>query len=469
LGQIELTDVSRPFYGDLMISKDGYVGNVLLLVIGAMLPVFGDDWPHYLGPEYDLTWREEGIVETFPESGLPVVWSTKIGAGYGGPSVADGKVFVMDREAEASSKKVEGNPNFFRVEIPGNERVVCLRESDGEILWKHEWPCQYTTAVPYANGPRCTPTLNGSRVYAQGAEGNLWCFEAATGNVVWSKDFKKDYGLETPTWGWSAHPLVDGDQLICIVGGEGTAVVAYDKATGAERWRSLTSKEPGYCPPVIQEYGGKRRLFVWHGEAVVSLDPSNGKPHWSVPYKATYGMAIGAPQLAGDSLFIMCFHGKSAMLSIDPDSTSAKIVWEGDFKRGLGGVMNTPFIEDGHVYGCGRRGTYRCIDLTSRERLWSTTDPALALKDRDKKPSGWANVFTVRHAPTERCFLANDLGELILARLSSEGYEEIDRAQLIQPDQPVGKDMLVWSHPAFANKRIYCRNDREIRCLSMAK
>ena len=106
------------------------------------------------GLEYDLTWREEGIVESFPESGLPVVWSTKIGAGYGGPSVADGKVFVMDREAEVStSKKVEGNPNFFRVEIPGNERVVCLRESDGEILWKHEWPCQYTTAVPYANGP----------------------------------------------------------------------------------------------------------------------------------------------------------------------------------------------------------------------------------------------------------------------------------------------------------------------------
>ncbi len=429
--------------------------------------VEAEDWPHYLGPHHDLTWREAGLLEAFPDEGLPVLWSTKIGAGYGGPSVAAGQVFVMDRQANAPDVEVEGNPNFFRVEIPGNERVLCLRESDGKILWTHSWPCTYTTAIPYANGPRCTPTIDDGLIYALGAEGDLWCLEAATGKVRWSKSFQKDYGQKAPEWGWSAHPLVDGDRLITIVGGEGTAVVAFDKQTGEERWRSLTSKQPGYCPPVIHEQGGKRQLFIWHGEAVASLDPETGVPNWTVPYKATYGMAIGAPQLAGDALFIMNFHGKSAMMTIDPNQTSARIAWQGDFKKGLGGVMNTPFIEGGKIYGCGRRGAFRCVDLATGDRLWSTDTPSL--KSGQERPTGWANVFTVRHPPSGRCFLINDWGELILANLSPEGYEEVDRTQIIVPDQPVGREKLVWSHPAFANQRVYCRNDGEIRCLSLKK
>ncbi len=428
-----------------------------------------DDWPHYLGPEHDLVWRESPIVESFPEDGLPVVWSTKIGGGYGGPAVAAGRVFVMDREAETTEAKVEGNPNFFRVDIPGKERVRCLRERDGRILWTHEWSCHYTTAIPYTNGPRCTPTLDGEHVYALGAEGHLWCLKRDSGEVVWSKDFRKDHGLETPTWGWSAHPLVYEDKLICIVGGDGTAVMAYDKKTGEERWRALSSKEPGYCPPVIHEHGGKRLLIIWHGEAVAGLDPQTGEAHWSVPYKATYGMAIGAPQLEEDSLFIMSYHGKSAMISLAEGERKPAIAWEGDFQRGLGGVMNTPFIEGGFIYGCGRRGAYRCVELATGERRWSTTAPATTLADAGRKPAGWANVFTVRHEPSGRAFLANDLGELILAKLSPQGYEEIDRTRIITPDQRVGRDLLVWSHPAFANRRIYCRNDSEIRCLSLER
>ena len=440
--------------------------SVILLLLDA---AFADDWPHYLGPNYDLTWREGEILETLPEKGLPVVWTAKIGGGYGGPSVANGRVYVMDREAAPSTAKVEGNPNFFRAENPGNESVRCLSESDGRILWTYTWPCQYTTVIPYANGPRCTPTHDSGCVYALGSEGHLWCLHSETGEVMWAKDFRKDYGLETPSWGWSSHPLVDGDQLICIVGGEGSAVVSYDKMTGEERWRALTSKEPGYCPPVIEMHGGKRRLFVWHGEAVACLVPESGKVLWSVPYKATYGMAIGAPQIAGDLLYVMSYHGKSALLQLSPDSSSAKISWEGNFQLGLGGVMSTPYIENGYLYGCGRRGTYRCVELATGERRWSSTAPALKLEDKDKKPSGWANVFTVRHEPSGDRFLFNDLGEMIQAKLTPEGYTELSRTQIITPDQPVGRDLLVWSHPAFANRRIYCRNDSEIRCLSMER
>jgi outer membrane protein assembly factor BamB len=432
-------------------------------------PLIADEWPHYLGPQHDLTWREDNVLDSFPDEGLPLVWSTKIGAGYGGPSVANDCVFVMDRIAEAAKQKTEGNPNFFRIQIPGIERIQCLDANSGKILWAHSWRCEYTTAIPYANGPRCTPTVDGEWVIALGAEGHLWCLEAATGEVVWSKNFKKMYGLEAPTWGWSAHPLVDGDQVICIVGGEGTAVISYDKKTGTERWRSLSSKEPGYCPPVIEEYRGKRRLLIWHGEQIASLDPDTGNSYWTVPFKATYGMAIAAPRLAGDSLFVMCYNGISVMLNLDPDGHRASVAWRGDFKQGLGGVMNTPFIEDGHVYGCGRRGNFRCVDLATGNRLWSTTAPALKLGDQDKKPTRWANVFVVPHEPSGNSFLINDLGELILAKLSKDGYQELDRTSILKPDQLVGKDQLVWSHPAFANRRIYCRNDCEIRCLSLAR
>ncbi len=444
------------------------IARAIVVGLCVVATVWADDWPHYLGPQYDLTWREGDILKRLPEKGLPVVWKTKIGGGYGGPSVANGRVYVMDREAEPSTAKIEGNPNFFRAEHPGNESVHCLRESDGVILWTHTWLCQYTTVTPYANGPRCTPTLDGDRVYVLGAEGHLWCLEAKTGEVEWAKDFRKDYGVETPNWGWSSHPLVDGDQLICVVGGKGSAVVSYDKMTGEERWRALSSKAPGYCPPVIYTHGGKQRLFVWHGEAVACLDPENGKLLWSIAYKATYGMAIGAPQLAGNSLYIMCYHGKSALLQLAPDSSSAKIGWQGNFQLGLGGVMNTPYIEAGYLYGCGRRGAYRCIELATGERRWTTTAPALKLADADKKPSGWANVFTVRHEPSGHRFLFNDLGEMIQSKLTPEGYTELGRTLIIPPDQPVGRDLLVWSHPAFANRRLYCRNDSEIRCLSMA-
>lgn len=446
--------------------------SLLLLALAWLagaLEGLADDWDHYLGPEGDLTWRETGIVDSFPEDGLPLVWSTPLGGGYGGPAVAQGRVFVMDRQAETVAAEVEGNPNFFRIQIPGRERLLCLRESDGNVLWTHSWDCTYTTAIPYANGPRCTPTVDGDRVYALGAEGHLWCVDAGSGKVRWAKDFKALYGLTTPTWGWSAHPLVVGDLLISMVGGQGSAVIAYNKFTGEERWRALSAEEIGYCPPMVRQQGGKARLIVWHGEAVAALDPSNGSTYWTVPYKATYGMAIGAPQLEGNALFLMSYQGKSAMIEIAEDGNAARIRWEGDFKRGLGGVMNTPFIEEGFVYGCGRRGTYRCVELATGERRWSTEDFALREGDSSRRTTGWANVFTVRHPPSGQCFLMNDWGELILARVTPSGFEERGRIEIIEPDQPVGRDRLVWSHPAFANRRIYCRNDREIRCLSLAK
>src|SRR5262249_49255583 len=150
-------------------------------------------------------------------------------------------------------------------------------------------------------------------------EGNLFCLDTTTGKVLWSKVLTKEYKTETPIWGFTGHPLVDGKKLICIVGGEGSVAVAFDKDTGKELWKSLSAAEPGYCPPTSIEAGGVRQLLVWHPEAVNSINPETGKRHWSVPLKPNYGMSIAAPRQLGDYLFVGGITNRSVMLKLDRD------------------------------------------------------------------------------------------------------------------------------------------------------
>src|SRR5688572_5314156 len=182
-----------------------------------------DDWPQWLGPQRDGVWREEGLIEKFPVTGPPVRWRVPISAGYSGPAVSGGRVFVMDRQLSGKADP-PGNA-FSRGRIPGNERVVCLNEADGKLLWVHEYDCPYT--VSYAAGPRTTPLISEGKVYTLGAEGNLFCLDAATGKEIWARDFKKDFGIPTPMWGFAAHPLLDGNRLICLAGGDGSVAVAF--------------------------------------------------------------------------------------------------------------------------------------------------------------------------------------------------------------------------------------------------
>ena len=222
----------------------------------------------------------------FPEAGMPLDWEHPLGGGYSGPSVVGGKVFVMDRLAKPYEPgKVQGNPNFIRAEIPGQERVMAFDVTTGDLLWEHRYEAPYTTVYLYAIGPRCTPTVSAEQVYALGAEGHLHCLKASTGEVLWARHLPADYGVAVPEWGYAAHPLVVGDQVICMVGGDGSTVVSLDRHTGEERWRSLSSDKPGYCPPSQVTLGGRQQVLVWHGEALAGLNPSNGRPFWRVDAK----------------------------------------------------------------------------------------------------------------------------------------------------------------------------------------
>lgn len=421
----------------------------------------GDDWPQWLGPNRDAVWRETGILKTFPKEGPKVLWRTKIGGGYSGPAVANGRVYVTDRQL-ASGASNPSNP-FDRGIIPGTERVLCLNEADGKVIWEHEHPSAY--GVSYAAGPRTTPIVHDGKVYTLGAEGDLLCLDAEKGSVVWSRSFKKDYGVATPLWGFSAHPLLDGNKLICLVGGKGSTVVAFDKDSGKEIWRALSAKEPGYCPPMIYDFSGRRELIIWHPESINALNPETGEVYWSEPYAVRSALTIPTPRKVGDLLYLTCFYNGSRMLRITP--SGAETVWatkkpsEKDTEA-LHSIISTPFVEGGNIYGVCSYGQLRCLDVESGERLWET----LTATTPDEKPARWANGFLVKQAG--RFFIWNEKGDLIIANLDKSGYHETGRAHLLEPtNMAQGRD-VVWTHPAFANRNMYARNDHEIICVSLA-
>ncbi len=425
--------------------------------------VRADDWPQWLGPERDAVWRETGIIDTFPPAGPRIRWRTTIGAGYTGPAVADGFVYVMDRQLAAGSQN-PGNA-FQRGQIPGTERVLCLAEADGKIIWQHEYDCPYS--VSYASGPRATPLISGGKVYTLGAEGNLHCLDAKTGAVHWSRDFKKDFDVRTPTWGFAGHPLLEGNKLICLVGGPGSVAVAFDKDTGKELWRALSAREPGYAPPTMITAGGTRQLILWHPESVNSLNPETGAVYWSHRWAIRSGLSVATPRLSGDLLLLSSFYTSSHCFRLDAGKPAAELVWEG--KRNsekntdtLHSLMSTPFIEGGYIYGVCSYGQLRCLKLATGERLWET----LAATTPDGKEMRWANAFLIRNG--DRFFLANEKGDLIIARLTPDGYQEISRTHLLDPTNTDPRREVVWSHPAFANRSVYARNDREIICASLA-
>jgi len=420
-----------------------------------------DDWPQWQGPQRDGVWRETGILRQFPAEGPKVRWRAPLRAGYTGPAVADGRVYVMDRlPASDAAAGTNATPSVK----PAQERVLCLSEADGHVLWQHEYECRYT--VSYPAGPRATPLVNQGKVYTLGAEGNLFCFEAGTGKVVWSHAFKKDFGVGAPLWGFAGHPVVEGNKLICLVGGQGSTVVAFEKDTGRELWRALSAKEPGYAPPMIYQAGGCRQLILWHPESLNSLDPDTGRLYWTQPFECKAGLTIATPRQLGDLLFVTAFYNGPLMMRLAPDRPEAKLLWRGQSNSemktdGLHSIISTPFLEDGHIYGVCSYGQLRCLKAQTGERLWETFAATT-----DGKAVRWANAFLIKNG--EVFFLPNEQGDLIIAKLSPEGYKELSRAHLLDPLNRDPGRRVVWSHPAFANRCVYTRNDQEIACFSLA-
>ena len=431
--------------------------------IGGGAALQAEDWTQWRGAGRLGVWHETGIVERFPAGGLHVAWRAPVGAGYAGPAVAGGRVFVLDWREDPASRTLDGT-----------ERVMALDERTGDVLWTHEWQTSYRMLmVTYAIGPRATPTVDGDRVYVVGATGRLWCLDAATGAVIWERDYVAEYDTSVPTWGVASAPLVDGERLLAIVGGEPDAlVVAFDKHTGDELWRAVeVAGEMGYGQPIIYEAGGARQLIIWHTGALTSLDPVSGEVYWSEPWEVRSGLSVATPVRDGNYLFVSQFYLGSLMMRLHTDRPAATRLWAGgsrselpDDTEGLHALITTPIVEGDHIYGVDSYGELRGLSARTGERLWTSGE--MTVQNR------WGTAFMVRHG--DRYFVNNEEGDLIIARFTPQGYVELDRTKLIEPTSTGGHTraqwtrIVNWSHPAYANRHIFQRNDRELVRVSLA-
>ena len=437
---------------------------VAIALAASAAPVAAEDWPEWRGAGRRGVWNETGILDKFPAGGLAATWRVPVGGGYAGPAVADGRVFVTDaRRADPRSTAVV-------------ERLLALDEATGAVLWTREWQTNYAgLQLIYATGPRATPTVDGDVVYALGAMGNLLALDVADGGVLWQKDYVHDFNAAIPSWGISGAPLVDGDRLIALVGGEPDAkVIAFDKRTGEVLWQALSSDwEQGYSAPILIEAAGVPQLIVWHPRAISALDPETGAVYWEVPHIVDMGMSIATAVRGGMHLLVTSQYGGARMLRLAESHPDAALAWEGvgesDPEYGrvfdtLDSVISTPAIQGEYVYGVDGNGLLRCLELRTGRRVWETE---ALLGGR----AHWGTAFFVRHG--ERYFINTDTGDLVIARLSPEGYEELGRTHLINPTSPYVRRRpqdpnVHWSHPAYANRHIITRNDEEIVRFSLA-
>ncbi|HSQ55463.1 MAG TPA: PQQ-binding-like beta-propeller repeat protein [Gemmata sp.] len=424
-----------------------------------------EDWPQWLGPKRDAVWNEKGLVTSFPKDGPKVVWRVPIGEGYAGPAVVKGRVYLMDR------KRTEPDPKkpLPKGTLPGIERVVCLNAADGTVVWAHTYDCPYSK-VAYPTGPRTTPIVDGDRLYTLGTMGNLLCLNLVNGEVVWSKNFVKELNAPVPLWGWSAHLLLHGDRLIALVGGDGQAVVAFDKKTGREKWKALSTKEICYAPPIVTEAGGKKQLIVWLSEAVYGLNADSGEQYWKEKHPAEGdpvrpAVSIITPKLAGDKLLISSFYHGTLCLTLDMEKPGAKVAWRSKNSypkpiNGLNAVMSSLLVKDKHVYGISGMGALICQKLDTGEVV-RTGNEIFGEKEAFCGSVFWVDAGTAVYGLT-------DQGDLLVLKLVPQKCEVLAKAHILEPTHAAKGRKAVWSHPAFADRCVYMKNDKEMVCVSLA-
>lgn len=407
----------------------------LMCAISGGVPAQGEDWPRWRGPRGDGSWNAPPLAQDWRERGPEIRWRTPLGAGYSGVAVSAGKVYTMDRPKPTN-----------RMETPdGQERVLCLDAITGQISWQCQYPAHYGK-LDYGNGPRSMPTIHEGKVFTLGAVGQVCCLDAQTGKLLWSKRMVEDYQARIPEWGFAAAPLVVGETVIIHAGATPNgSLMAFALADGREVWRSLPDPA-GYGTPILVEptHGtpNQRQLVIWTPENVRAVDANSGKLLWTIPYKVTYGVSIATPIYHQGIVIVAGYwEGSKAILL---QESGVRLLWEEN--RFLRGIMAPPLYRDGFVYLLDKSHGVVCFDLRTGEKRWNDNH---RFTPRDRNPQ----LTMVWTGAPEEVLVFNAEGELILARISPQGFKEITRAKLM------GR---TWANPAFAGSSVFARDDKEI-------
>lgn len=413
------------------------------------------DWAQWRGNDRDGTWSETGLVAEFDQESLKTRWSQPVSAGYSGPTVADGRVYLMDRRTENGQQ---------------TERVLCFDSNRGDPIWQHEYQADYAN-VGYGAGPRASVTIEDGIAYSLGTMGNVCCLDAKTGDVIWQRDLDRDYRVsETrrmPIWGISGSPLIYRENVILHVGGaDGACVVALNKRTGEEVWRALDDRAQ-YSSPILVKQNGKDVVVCWTGDSVAGINPETGKVYWRFPFlPSRMPIGVATPVVQGNRLFFTSFYDGALMLEMDSPEMTVSEVWRASGPnerrtKALHSIISTPVWLGDYIYGVDSYGELRCLSASDGERVW---------EDLSAVPrSRWSTIHFVQNKNLTWMF--NERGELILAKLTPEEFVEISRVQIIEPttEQLRQRNGVCWSHPAFADRCIFVRNDQELKCISLAE
>ena len=406
------------------------------LVVAAAV---GADWPQWRGPDRDGKSAETGLALDWETSPPRLAWTAEgLGQGFAAVSVANGRIFCT------------GN-------LDDGQGVVAISQEFGCVLWR----TPITAEVPRHGypGSRCTPTVDGDRLYVVTSDGTLACLRAEDGEIVWKRRFEEDWGGRMMSgWGYAESPLVDGDRVICTPGGPEALIVAVNKMTGEEIWRSPDRQTgengkdgAGYASLVVSEGAGVRQVVQLTGRGLVGVRASDGEPLWSYNRIANGVANIPTPLVQGDLVFGASGYGAgSALLRLhkDGDGVRAEEVYflDGDTLQNHHGGM---VLVDGNLYTGHRHneGYPTCVELASGKVLWGGND--------NRGPGrGSAGVL---YADGHLVFRYQN-GLVALIEATPEAY------RLRGTFTPEYVDEPSWAHPVIADGMLYLREQDRLMC-----
>jgi outer membrane protein assembly factor BamB len=399
----------------------------LLAFLGIIATMSGADWPQFLGPTRNGVYAGNDLGADWPTEGPRRAWHRKIGEGFSGPVVANGKLILFHR-------------------INNEETIDCLNARTGEPIWSLHYPSRYRDDFGFDEGPRATPAVSDGKVYTFGAEGMLHCLALDDGKKIWSVDCKKSFGARKGFFGIACSPLVEGKALLVNVGGtNGAGIVAFDKLTGKMFWKT-NDDEASYSSPTAATIGGQRFAFFFTRSGLTALDPASGKTYFDFPWRPPIQASVSAatPLVISDLVFISASYNAGAVLLQIKNGQPEKR-WSSE--DALSNHYATSVYHDGCLYGFhGRQETgpsFRCIELKTGKVLWSHEN---------------FGAGTVTLAKDELLILT-EKGELIRAPASSKEFKIKARAQVLPFE--------VRAHPAFANGRLYARSKDQLVCVDL--
>ena len=386
--------------------------------------VVGADWAHWRGPDYDgisceTDWRSDG---------MKVLWRANVGTGFSSVAVSGGRVYTLGNDGR---KGVD--PNTHR------DIVYCLDADDGKGVWEHGYLCRLEPKQ-YQGGPGATPAVDGGRVYTFSKAGDVFCLDAATGEVRWGKNLVSELGVKKPTWGFAGSPVVWGELLILSAG---TSGVALNKDTGEVVWQN-GSEAAGYSTAVPFKAEGKEMIALLDAKSLVGLEAVSGKIKWQIKWPTKDGFNMADPVIAGGelkSIFVSSGY-RQGSAKIETGFDSARILWKNQSMRNH---LATCVLIDGHLYGFDY-WTLRCVDFESGQVKWSYRG---------------LGQGTLTASADGRLIILGEKGKLVVARANSDRFDVISQMQAV-----VGK---CWTVPVLSEGRIYVRNATgELVCLDVS-